>query len=132
MPYAPIQAISRAQLTEMAEARCHLVAPPRPDLAPALDLQRRLLARVGEAAAALDAGRLPRLSLPPKYLAAKLRRGVPALVGEPIPVPTTLLGPVAVQLADALAHGGAGDAAAHIRDALQNGSIEAASLLTAS
>jgi len=66
MPYAPIQAISRAKLTEMAEARWQTVAAARPDLAPALDLQRQLLRRVADAAAALDAGRLPRLSLPPK------------------------------------------------------------------
>src|SRR5947199_401383 len=132
MPYVPVRAFSRAKLTESAEARWRAVAVARPDLAPALTLQRELLGRVMDAAAVLDGGRLPRLSLPPKYLAAKLARGVPALAGEPIPVPAPVLGPIAVQLADALTRGGAGEAAEHIRDTLASGAIEAASLLTAS
>lgn len=117
---------------ESAEARWHALATSRPDLAPAVALQRELLGRVVDAAAVLGAGRLPRLSLPPKYLAAKLARGVPALAGEPIPVPAPVLGPAAVQLADALSRGGAGAAAEHIRQTLESGQIDAASLLTAS
>jgi FdhE protein len=132
MPYVQVPTFSRTKLTELAEARWQAVAAARPDLAPALTLQRALLGRVMDAAAVLDAGRLPRLSLPPKYLAAKLARGVPALAGEPIPVPAPMLGPVAVQLADALARGGAGEAAEHIRDTIASGAIDAASLLTAS
>jgi FdhE protein len=132
MPYVPVAAISRAKSTESAEARWRGVAEARPDLAPALALQRQLLGRVMDAATVLENGRLPRLSLPPKYLAAKLTRGVPALAGEPIPVPAPVLGPIAVQLADALSSGGAGEAAAHIRDTIAGGGIEAASLLTAS
>src|SRR3954462_14659213 len=121
MPYVAVPAFSRAKLTELAEARWQAVAAARPDLAPALTLQRALLGRVMDAAAVLDAGRLPRLSLPPKYLAAKLARGVPALGGEPIPVPAPVLGPVGVQLADGLAGGGAGEAAEHIRDTIASG-----------
>ena len=83
-------------------------------------------------AAALASGRLPRLSLPPKYLAAKLARGVPALAGEPIPLPVPVLTPTLFQLCDALASGGAGDAATHIREWMEGGKLEAASLLTAS
>jgi FdhE protein len=132
MPYVPVSAFSRAELSESAEARWRAVAAARPDLAPALTLQRELLGRVMDASAVLDGGRLPRLSLPPKYVAAKLARGVPVLAGEPIPVPAPVLGPVAVQLADALTRGGAGDAAEHIRAAIANGTIDAASLLTAS
>ena len=132
MPYVPIAAISRAKSSESAEARWRAVGEARPDLGPALALQRELLGRVAEAAAALEHGGLPRLSLPPKYLAAKLTRGVPALAGEPIPVPASVLGPAAVQLADALSRGGAGEPADHIRETLASGKIEAASLLTAS
>src|SRR4051812_602765 len=132
MPYVPVPAFSRAKLTESAEARWQAVGAARPDLARARPLRGELLGRVMDAAAVLDAGRLPRLSLPPKYLAAKLARGVPALAGEPIPVPAPVLGPVAVQLADALARGGAGEAAEHIRDTIASGAIDAASLLTAS
>jgi len=132
MPHVPVSAVSRTKLTEMAEERWFAIAAARPDLAPAIALQRILLGRVIDGAATLAAGRLPRLSLPPKYLAAKLARGVPVLAGEPIPVPVPVLGPMAVQLADALSHGGAGAAADHIRETLETGGIDAASLLTAS
>ena len=132
MPHVLIPAISRQNLLENAERRWSAVQAVRPDLAPALDLQRRLLGIVIRVSQALDAGRLPRLSLPPKYLAAKLARGVPMLAGEPVPVPVRVLLPTLGQLCDALAIGGAGDAATHIREAIDGGNIEPASLLTAS
>jgi FdhE protein len=132
MPYVPIPAFSRAKLTELAEQRWRRVREARPDLEPALALQRQLLERVMDAGAVLDGGRLPRLSLPGKYLAAKLGRGVPALAGEPIPLPVPALAPPLVQLCGALAAGGAGEAAEHIRSAIADGAIDAASLLTAS
>ena len=88
MPYVPIQAISRAESARYWPSSAgSVIREAGPDLAPALDLQRELLSRVIDLAATLDGGRLPRLSLPPKYLAAKLARGVPALAGEPIPLP---------------------------------------------
>ena len=87
MPYVPIQAFSRENLLEMARQRWDVIRALRPDLEPALALQQELLSRTVELAEAVAGGRLPRLSLPPKYVAAKLRRGVPALAGEPIPVP---------------------------------------------
>lgn len=104
----------------------------RPDLEPAVVLQRRLLKLVSDLARAIEHGRLPRLSMPPKYLAAKLGRGVPVLAGEPIPLPIPILGPALPRFCDALAEGGAGDAAIHIRDAIVSGNIEAGSLLSAS
>jgi FdhE protein len=132
MPHVLIPAISRQNQADLAEQRWRDVLAGRPDLAPALDLQRRLLRLVSDLAATLEAGRLPRLSLPPKYLAAKLARGVPVLAGEPIPLPVAVLRPALGQLCEALAEGGAGEAATHIRDAIVNGSIETGSLLTAS
>jgi FdhE protein len=54
------------------------------------------------------------------------------LAGEPIPLPVAVLRPALGQLCEALAEGGAGEAATHIRDAIVNGSIETGSLLTAS
>jgi FdhE protein len=53
-------------------------------------------------------------------------------VGEPIPLPVPVLTPTLFQLCDALASGGAGDAATHIRESMDSGRLEAASLLTAS
>jgi FdhE protein len=132
MPHVLIPAISRQNQADLAEQRWRGVLAGRPDLAPALDLQRRLLRLVSDLAATLEAGRLPRLSLPPKYLAAKLARGVPVLAGEPIPLPVAVLRPALGQLCEALAEGGAGEAASHIRDAIVSGSIESGSLLTAS
>jgi FdhE protein len=80
----------------------------------------------------IDGGRLPRLSLPGKYLAAKLSRGVPVLSGEPIPLPNSLLKSCLVGFCKDLAAGGAGEAATHIGEAIDSGRLDAGSLLTAS
>ena len=132
MPYVPIPPISRENLLNSAQKRWAAVREARPDLEPALALQRRLLGSIAELARVLDGGRLPKLSLPPKYLAAKLTRGVPALAGEPIPVPVPVLLPALLQLCDALAEGGAGEAATHIRQTIAEKQIDAGSLLTTS
>ena len=132
MPYVTIPACSPENLLETAQQRWQVIRESRPDLEPALALQQELLARMIDLAATLAGGRLPRLSLPPKYLAAKLARGVPALAGEPIPLPVPVLTPTLFQLCDALARGGAGEAATHIRESMQGGTLEAASLLAAS
>jgi len=132
MPYVPISPVFRPKLTDSAEQRWQAIGEARPDLLPALALQRQLLTRVLELAAVLDGGRLPKLSLPPRYLAAKLARGVPALAGEPIPLPLPALTPTLLHLCDALASGGAGEAAQHIKDAIGGGTIEAGSLLASS
>jgi FdhE protein len=132
MPYVPISPVFRPKLTDSAERRWQAIGEARPDLLPALALQRQLLTRVLELASVLDGGRLPKLSLPPRYLAAKLARGVPALAGEPIPLPLPALTPTLLHLCDALASGGAGEAAQHIKDAIGGGTIEAGSLLASS
>jgi len=119
-------------LLGIAERRWNALAEARPDLAPAVALQRELLGIVIDLATTLDSRPLPRLSLPPKYIAAKLTRGVPAFSGEPIPLPVPVLGPAVLSLCDALAAGGAADAATHIKDAVSSGNIEVGSLLTAS
>jgi FdhE protein len=132
MPCVTIPAVSRENLLDSAERRWRALNEARPDLEPALALQRRLLTLVIDLAAALEGGRLPKLSLPPKYLAAKLTRGVPVLAREPIPLPVPVLAPTLLKLCDALADGGAGDAARHIRETIESGNIEPGSLLTAS
>ena len=132
MPYVPIPTISRQKLTESAEKRWQAIRQARPDLEPALALQRRLLGEVMDVTAVLDGGRLPRLSLPPKYLAAKLGRGVPAFAGEPIPLPVPALTPALLRLCDALAAGGAGEAAGHIKQAIAGGGMEPGSLMAGS
>lgn len=131
MPLVVIPTLSAQNLADLAESRWEAVLASRPDLRPAVELQRRLLTLVSDLASALD-GRLPRLSLPQKYLAAKLVRGVPIFAGEPIPLPVAVLRRSVLQLCDALAEGGAGEAAIHIRDAIASGNVECGSLLTAS
>jgi FdhE protein len=132
MPLVSVEQPARDELEIMSGRRWEDLRLARPDLGPAVELQQRLLAIVGRVAQALSAGRLPRLSLPPKYLAAKLGRGVPIFAGEPIPVPVGLLKPSLLNLCDALAAGGAGEAADHIKQALTSDTMDAASLLTAS
>jgi hypothetical protein len=132
MAFLSISAIPGPNLFEIAESRWAAIQAERPDLTPALDLQRRLLRIVIDVSQALDGGRLPRLSLPPKYVAAKLTRSVPLFAGEPIPLPLPLLTPAIGALCDALAAGGAGDAATHIAQAIDGGAIEPGSFLGAS
>jgi FdhE protein len=132
MAYVALPAAGRAARLAAAEARWAQVLAARPDLAPAIELQRRLIGIVIGLADTIDHGRLPRLSLPPRYIAAKLARGVPALTGEPIPVPVALLKPALIRLCRELAAGGAGDSADHIRAAIEEVRMEAGSLLAAS
>jgi FdhE protein len=114
-----------------ADRRWRALVEANPELQAAVSLQRGLLKRVLDLARTIDGGRLPRLSLPARYLAAKLAGGVPALSGEPIPLPGPLLRSALVQFCQELAEGGAGEAAAHIGTAIEDGKVDAASLLTA-
>jgi FdhE protein len=132
MPYVALAQATREARDLAAADRWAALVSLRPELQPAVALQHELLDLVTELADRIERGRLPRLSLPPRYLAAKLQRGVPALAGEPIPLPVPLLKPALVTLCDALARGGAGEAAEHIRTHLNETRIEAAALLAAS
>jgi FdhE protein len=114
---------------DVADERWNALTVERPELAPAIALQRTLLTEVLRTEARLESGRLPRLSLPPKYVVAKLARGVPILKGEPIPLPVALLAPLVPRLCAALAEGGAGDAATHIREAVESARLDAGALL---
>src|SRR5918993_1347360 len=115
-----------------AERRWRALLAARPDLKPAISLQRQLIGLVVDLTEVVERARLPRLSLPPRYVAAKLARGVPALAGEPIPLPVAMLTPALIQLCEELAKGGAADAADHIRTAIAESRMESGSLLTAS
>lgn len=132
MPYVPTSTISGQNLANSAHGRWRRLLEARPDLTPAVDLQRRLLTLVVDLADTLENGYLPRLSLPARYLAAKLTRGVPVLTGEPIPLPVAVMTPALINLCAALAANGAGDAAEHIREVLTTGQIDPGSLLNAS
>jgi FdhE protein len=132
MPPVALEPATRQSRLAEATRRWDALQAAQPDLAPAVDLQRQLLGLVIDLMDVIEGGRLPRLSLPPKYLAAKLARGVPALSGEPIPLPVSVLTPTLIRLCEELAAGGAGETAEHIKAALVETRMEAGSLLTAS
>src|SRR5262245_49858473 len=79
------------------EVRAHLnarldqLAAERPDLGAALTLQRSLLSQEVDLLQLFLSTGLPSLTLPPRYLAAKLNRGIPVLHGEPVPLPSQVL-----------------------------------------
>src|SRR5437868_6574326 len=132
MAYVPVSGGKQADLLETAEHRWQAVLASRPNLAPAVVMQRSLLTLVLELDATLARPPLPRLSLPPKYLAAKLGRGIPVFCDEPIPLPVAAMTGTLTRLCEALAAGGAGEAAAHIGRIISSGELDAGSLLAAS
>jgi FdhE protein len=132
MSYVGVAPGTRDSRLAIAASRWDSIQQIRPDLGPAVDLQRTLIGLVIDLTGNLERSRLPKLSLPSRYLAAKLRKGTPALAGEPIPMPTAVLKPVLLQLCRELARGGAGAAADHIHDVIDAGSLEAGSLLAGS
>jgi FdhE protein len=132
MPYVALAQPTREARDLAAADRWAALLTLRPELQPAVALQHELLGLVTDLVQLIERGRLPRLSLPPRYLAAKLQRGVPALAGEPIPLPVPLLKPALLALCGALARRGAGEAAEHIRAHLDETRIDAGALLAAS
>jgi FdhE protein len=122
---------STDELKQLVDTRLHQLAGARPDLVRAVDLQRILLDREIDLVEAIASGGLPGLSLPPGYLAAKLRRGIPVLHGEPIPLPGRLLTLSTREFCERLAEGGVGDAAAHVAQALDSNALDADMLLSA-
>jgi FdhE protein len=131
MPYVTVPIPSPEELRAAAERRWSTVVANRPEISPAVDLQRVLLSMVIELVTTIAERPMPRLSLPPKYLAAKLSSGVPALAGEPIPLPVHALTRALIRMSDALAAGGAGEMAGRIRGAIEDGRLDAGALLTA-
>jgi FdhE protein len=132
MALVALEPATRESRLAAAGARWAALLAARPDLEPAIALQRQLIGLVVDLAHTVEHGRLPRLSLPPRYLAAKLGRGVPVLAGEPIPLPVAALRPVLVRLCEELSAGGAGQAADNIKAAILETRIQAGSLLAAS
>jgi FdhE protein len=132
MPYVAVGQPSRKERLDAAAARWEATSRNFPDLRQAVTLQRRLLGVMINLLDTLGRTGVPRVSLPPRYVAAKLGRSVPAFAGEPVPLPAAILGPAVVEICDVLASGGAGDAARHVASALKDGRMTAGSLVTAS
>jgi FdhE protein len=121
---------STDELKQLVDTQLHQVAAARPDLAGAVELQRVLLGREIELLDVISTGGLPGLSLPPGYLAAKLRRGIPVLHGEPIPLPARLLKLSAREFCDRLAEGGVGEAAMAVARVLDSRALDGDALLS--
>jgi len=132
MAYVPLPPATRESRLAVARERWAAILQVRPDLEPAIDLQRKLIEPIVELTDVFEHGRMPRLSLPAKYVAAKLGKGIPAFAAEPIPMPAGVIRPTLLKLCEELARGGAGDAAEHIRTTIDAGTLEAGSLLSAS
>ncbi len=132
MAFVALEPATRQTRLRFATRRWDALVEARPDLLPAIALQRQLIGLVVDLADTIERGRLPRLSLPPKYLAAKLGRGVPAFAGEPIPLPIPVLKPTLLRLCEELSAGGAAEAADRIRTSIDETRLDAGSLLTAS
>ena len=82
---------SSRSLRRLLTGRLDQLHAARPDLSAALALQQRLLTREIDLLETFSEGGVPGLSLPRKYLAAKIRGGIPALYGEPVPLPGQVL-----------------------------------------
>lgn len=132
MAYVALAQAAREARDRAAADRWAALLTLRPELQPAVALQHELLGLITDLAELIERGRVPRLSLPARYLAAKLQRGVPALAGEPIPLPVPVLKPALLALCASLTRGGAGEAADRIRTHLDETRIDAGSLLAAS
>jgi FdhE protein len=132
MPYVALPPSDRASTLAEAGPRWEAIATRQPELEPVVSLQRKLIAIIDEVAGTIDRARLPRLSLPPGYLAAKLARGVPATAREPIPIPVTALEPGLLRLCLELGTGGWGAAADRLHAVLTDRQLDAASILAMS
>lgn len=119
-------------LLSQAEARWAEIAAAHPDLKPAVDLQRVLVTRMIAVLREVESAGPEGVTISPSYVATKLARGVPALRGEEVPLPLAPLGGLLREYCDHLARGGAGAAAEHIREALDEGRINEESWLAAS
>ena len=74
MPYVPVTPATPAELAGAADARWAAIVARRPELEAAVNLQRKLLERIIALWQSIENARLPRLSMPAKYIAAKLGR----------------------------------------------------------
>ena len=119
-------------LLVQADVRWRQILSERPDLGDAIDLQRSLVAKLIAVGEELEQGDWTAVTIQPTEAAAKLAAGIPLLrqlaFSPPMPRLDTVLREFCLQLAQ----GGAGEAAAHIHQALQEGRIDAGSLLAAS
>ncbi len=122
-PTLPLESVRAA-----ADAAWTTISAERPGLAPAVDLQRRLVGRQIDLLGGFSAGGVPNLNLPGRYVAAKLKRGVPALSGEPVPLPVPVLTFAIRDACDALGTTTIGAEARAVGEAVASGKLDVTTL----
>lgn len=130
MPYAVLPVANRIDRLAVAEQRWDALVAARPEMRAPVELQRHLIGSILTLTDVLEAAGAPRLSLPAGYLTAKLKAGIPALAGEPIPLPVDALRPAVVELCLALSEHGGGEAAVRLAAAASEGRLEIGPLAT--
>jgi FdhE protein len=127
----PSRTTDTGLLWQLALARWAEIDRAWPDLSPALAVQKAMLRLLIDAAERLEDASLELPEVAPDRVLAKWARGLPALRNEVIPIPSNLK-EMLPALCEALALGGAGDSAVHIKEALADGRVDAGSLLSIS
>lgn len=128
MPYVVVPAAGRKRRLAEAEARWEALVAARPEMGAPVALQRHLISAVLDLTDALEAVGVRKLSLPAGYLTAKTRGGIPALAGEPIPLPVDTIAPTIRALCQILEEHGGGDAAVRLAAAARENRLEMAAL----
>lgn len=131
-PYWDRMVSSYSELVDQAARRLATLGQVCPDLDPAIELQRRLLGEIIALLERLELTRAVTSQAEPAVVAAKLDRGIPALRGQPVELPLSVLSPSLDRFCHYLADGGAGDAARHVLETLESGRMTRASLLATS
>ncbi len=117
---------------QTAERQWRILLERRPDLEPAIAVQRRLLRRaltLGSKSHTFPA--IP-VTLTPDEVARKLSEGRPVLIGENIETDGAALTPYLLGFCDDLESGSAGRPAGRLRNSLEHGDIDCGSLISAS
>lgn len=123
--------IGTTDVWQLALARWAEIARNIPDLEPALTLQQRMLRILLDAANQLEGDTAGSPTNSSDAVLSKWVRGVPAFRNDATPIPPQLKDTLPA-LCRALVEGGAGDAVEHVSHALENGEIDADSLLRVS
>ena len=121
----------RELLLEQANRRWRSAVGRHPDLAPAVELQRRVISRQLDLGEALDQGAPIRTELAVDRATEMLRFATPLLLDEAVAIDLDLT-PFVVGFCDDLAHGEAGGSARRLAELLSQGAIDVNSLVAAS
>ena len=124
--------VNSSQLLAQAGRRWVALARARPELAAAVDLQRRLVARSLELGATIDEHPPSRLALAPAEAVSRLGARRPVLADSAVELDPTRFESFVLAFCDDFAQGAAGAPARRLRGTLERQEIDLGSLLVAS